>query len=377
MPSMIRLLSAVCLFLLAVEGAARLDDLMKFGAPFWQEYSAEQLRSVDSDGVRCNVPHARFEKWRNNSLGFRGPEIGRDKPAGVTRVVCFGVSETYGLYETPDREWPAQVRGLLPGSRFEVVNAASAGLGFPQYPAYLTKHVLPIRPDIIVILVNPSSAFLASERAAAPRKRSGESAARSFGTVVADNVRALPKVKQAMLGALEKEFPSVVKGYARRNVAAQVRESERYRLRGRAPRDTVPDEYLDRFRHHLAAVVTSLRSEGITVILTTYPSVVSRDNLAVYPELIDSLRIFCPELSPAGLADAFSRVNGVIPRVAAETGALFVDGAATIPNNTDYFADAVHYRDRGARLLAETMAVAILDAAPQRPGTGQRGSSTP
>lgn len=86
-------------FLLTIEVCARIDDAVRYGAPLWGPYSADQLRSRDLDGIPHNVPGASFQKWHNDSYGFRGTEIAPKPHRETIRVVCLGASESYGLYE--------------------------------------------------------------------------------------------------------------------------------------------------------------------------------------------------------------------------------------------------------------------------------------
>ena len=80
-----------------LELAARTDDLLRYGASFWQPYTIDTIFQPSEFG-RTGRPGARFTKWDLNSLGYRGPE----PVPGRTNILTFGASETFGLYETPD-----------------------------------------------------------------------------------------------------------------------------------------------------------------------------------------------------------------------------------------------------------------------------------
>ena len=84
------------------------------------------LVEVDGNGIPQNIPSARYGKWGINSLGFRGKEIDMEKKEGQIRILCFGVSETFGFYESKDKEWPSQLGEIL-GDKFprvEVINVS-------------------------------------------------------------------------------------------------------------------------------------------------------------------------------------------------------------------------------------------------------------
>src|SRR5271168_4781679 len=94
--SFLHLTLSVLVGFMVLELCTRFDDLVSFGAPIWQVYSSNNLFEYDSFGKRGR-PNASYKKWRLNTLGFRGPELQKDR----FRIVCLGESETFGLYEQP------------------------------------------------------------------------------------------------------------------------------------------------------------------------------------------------------------------------------------------------------------------------------------
>ena len=97
--SLLRVVASIIVFISVLEMCSRVDDFVTYGAPVWSFYSSEGLLTRDQIGRRGN-PGARYKKWQMNSLGYRGPEI----RSGTIRIVCFGASETFGLYEAADQE---------------------------------------------------------------------------------------------------------------------------------------------------------------------------------------------------------------------------------------------------------------------------------
>jgi len=88
-----------------------------------------------------------------NSHGMRGDEFAREKPAGTTRVICFGDSFTYGYGVGQDETYPAQLDRLVKarlGPRYEVFNAGVNGYGtFQEVLAF--ERALQYQPDVVVI----------------------------------------------------------------------------------------------------------------------------------------------------------------------------------------------------------------------------------
>lgn len=92
----------------------------------------------------------------HNSLGYRGTEIRREKPAGVFRIVSLGGSTTYGTYlPSASMAYPAQLEVVLREAYgYENVQVINAGV-----PAYKTWEilvnfafrVLDLEPDLIIV----------------------------------------------------------------------------------------------------------------------------------------------------------------------------------------------------------------------------------
>jgi hypothetical protein len=359
--------AVVLAFILTIEICARIDDAIRFNAPFWQIYTADRLRIRYKEGLQINIPNARFEKWRHNSLGFRGPEISQRKLPGITRVVCLGASETYGLNESADKEWPAQLSALLPYPKYQVINASVVGLFLCYYKAYLIKYVLPVKPDIVICYVNPffyASFFESLQKNSATQelsvKRIEKKSNLNFAMKITSNLRFLPKMKLVVKNAMQNSFPELLQLYQIRNSQKQIEVQESKLLMGRIPKDTVSDACIKGYKNELSDLVEFIESRGIKVVLCTYPSLISLENLATkYPNLYLSARRYCVEYSFKGMVDVLNKLSEVTRTVAFEKGTMFIDCQALIPKTIEYFADNVHYTDNGARLIANGIAPLI------------------
>src|SRR6202011_2878753 len=108
------------------EICARVQDAATDDAPILGAYGYSTMLYRDDLGI-AGRPHAHYLKYRLNSLGFRGPEPQWDRE----RIICIGASETFGLYESPDMEYPRQLERELnayaTNRRYSVINVAYAG----------------------------------------------------------------------------------------------------------------------------------------------------------------------------------------------------------------------------------------------------------
>lgn len=353
------------IFSITVEICARIDDLIKYDAPFWGEYTNDRLRSTVNAGFPYNLPKARFEKWQHNSLGFRGPEIAQLKPTGLVRVVCVGSSESYGLYESRGKEWPSQLQDIL-SSHYEVINASVVGLSLKSFEPYLERHVFPLQPDVVMLVVNPLFYVTGLVRAAESKKKASQTLQKkstpvsvSLKSKLLENSRSIPKVKQVLKQAIATHFPDLLKKYQFRDTQRQVEEVERVRLNGRKPFDVIPEGYLNNYRMDLVKTVKLIKSKGIQVVLFTYPTLIEEHNQGLYPEIFLDNRKYCIELSLSGILYTINRSNRVVVSIAKEQNTLLVDAASVLPKSIEYFADNVHYTDNGARLFAESAAAQL------------------
>lgn len=360
---------AVVAFMLTIELCTRIDDAIRYDAPLWKTYNADGLKGIDSEGISYNIPNAVFQKWQNNGYGFRGPEIVPAKTPGTVRVVCLGASESYGLYESPGKEWPAQLRTLLQNSKYQIINVSVVGLGLGSYEAYLKKYVLQLEPDIIVCFINPlfyaigfeknpghqvsilkTGATVTGRKPAAPTRK------------ITFSSRCLPKIKQVLKQALQDSLPKVLKSYQVWNLQKQINTAELTQLGGQKPKDMVSANSVASFSHDLSGFVSFLESRKIKVLLATYPALISHDNLAAYPDIFLDNRRFFVRFSLFGMLDVLEKYNSAIRTVAIKHGGKCVDCQAAIPKTDRYFGDNVHYTDQGARLIAEKIAGQILGA---------------
>jgi hypothetical protein len=89
-----------------------------------------------------------------NSLGLRGPERSVAKPPGVTRVLCVGASNVYGLELNDDQTWPARLEQRLnrdaPG-RYEVWNLGVPGYVGVQMAIVGEDAVARYDPDLVLV----------------------------------------------------------------------------------------------------------------------------------------------------------------------------------------------------------------------------------
>jgi hypothetical protein len=99
--------------------------------------------------------------------------------------------------------------------------------------------------------------------------------------------------------------------------------------------------------------VLAPRQRDVEPVLATYPTLGTAESRSLYRvEFLDE-RVWHVELSELGMVDAGAKLNGAIRRVARELGVALTDIEEAMHRTTEYFADYVHYADRGPELVAE------------------------
>lgn len=92
--------------------------------------------------------------FTTNSAGFRGPEIAREKPAGVFRIAVLGNSSCMGSGVADDEVYSHRLESRFdresPGT-VEVLNLAVAGYSLPQMLASYEAFARPYRPDAVIV----------------------------------------------------------------------------------------------------------------------------------------------------------------------------------------------------------------------------------
>lgn len=362
----VRFGSAFLAFFVSMELCARIDDRFKYQAPIFGAYGPDLLRGTDKDGISHNVPNSRFEKWEINNFGFRGDPLAPVKRNEVKRIVCLGTSESFGLYEDPNMEWPAQLKALLQNDkRYEVINASVIGLGIEGFIPYFKKYIFHLQPDTVILYVNPYF-YLGSkikERERRGNRPSSQNITNELSKKTKNRIsdrlkpRSIPKIIQV----IKQHIPqSLLKTYQVWNMSRQVRGLEESLLKGKSPLDVVPREYLESFELDMKNLVNFVKHHRIQVILGTYPTLATKENLKYHPEIFLDARRFTIWFSLNGMIEASNRFNDVLRLVAEKTGVCLVDSSRNVPKNIQYFGDNVHYTNEGARLVARSFRDFIL-----------------
>ncbi len=344
--------------LVAAEFTARFDDWLFEDVPLLASPGREDLFTQDTHGRRGR-PHGRYKKWHLNSYGFRGPEINLQAQPGCIRIVVIGASETFGLYESPDKEYPAQLGAMLaaqyPHTCTEVINTAVVGMTLGSMRDYWKYQVAQFRPNLV--LIYPSSNFyLAMDRLNKPEIL-GNTGNQSSPDRPILNPDIQLEYRSRFIGRLRDvfSFPPYIQIYrdqitVQRAIAAEPKE----RLFSE-----IPEESLEMFKEDLTQLVIIVKESGARPVLITHAiRATDPPRSKDLPDLW-SARVFIPRVNLNVIVPFEHAANAIMTQVAKDNNIQIIDSATSLNGCRECFGDLVHFSDLGARRFSSLIAKEI------------------
>lgn len=370
-------LPVLVVFAVVLELTCRIEDWVTYRTPALSvSTSISDLVVRDADGMHGR-PNARFQKWIMDSLGLRGPETSIVPAAGTVRVITVGASETFGLRESPNREFPRQLEDSLnarisrascsggPTPRFEVLNAGFAGMAIPTIDQDIRLRLHRYHPAIILVYPTPAQYLDDELPYAAVPDSSGLKRQSVFKPLY-------PRV----VGRIRDQIKLLVPGF----IQARMRQYQtRQFLRSKPPGwqiNTLPMDRLALYDRHLRRLIGTIRAEGATPVLATH------GNMFMGRPKMDSLALiawekFYPRATGQVILAFDSTAREVTMRIGADSGVTTIDAAkrlAAAPVSA--FGDFVHFTDLGSSEMADVLTPGVIAAAEQRgwcaPGESHR-----
>ncbi len=313
------------------EVAARIRLHMKYGRATTEIYASE---FDPATGTSQPLPSQDYGFLHINALGFRGPEISPEKPAGTLRFAFLGGSTTFCAEASSDEAtWPMLVASALSkqvGAPCDVVNAALPGIGLKELRRILDVRVKPTKPDVIVI-------YEATNDLSRDSRKLAE--AQGLFTASGDERSALARV-------------SVAWDLIEKNVRVLLRT--RNAKSGQARLEFDADALARGFRDELVALVREARAIAPVVVLVTFSTKMrASQSDALRLASANTSLLYMPYMSTDGLLRGFEAYNRVIRDVAAAEGVVLVDGEDSIPADDPHFNDSVHFPDAGSAKQAQ------------------------
>ena len=206
---------------------------------------------------------------------------------GRVNIVCFGASETFGLYESDGREYPRQLEEKLNSrvgkDEFQVINAAYPGESAYTANTRAAQIVAAVHPRVALVYPTPADYIWlpyvdASMKPPTSQAPPAAPPPQRFELRVGDRVKPLLK--------------SVIPWSIQTRLRAREIESSAAEFQ---VMDTLPTENVRRFRDDVATLVKTLRSLGVTPVIVTHASAFSPTPSASRPQHADRLEKVLPD----------------------------------------------------------------------------------
>jgi lysophospholipase L1-like esterase len=318
-------------------------------------------RNLDSTRLQSDIT------VRRNSLGFRGP----DPPADFARhltLVAVGGSTTEDRFLTEGRTWTDLLADRLTRelSGTWLDNAGLDGHSTFGHIHLLDQVLLDLEPDYLLFLigVNDVDRDDANDydlRAMNSRPGPWERFVRSSDLL--STLQVLRRTQRARHLGVGHIWELDLAQCERAHEDPAAREQLFARQR---------DVCLPRYRERVVKLIELSRARGIEPILLTQPALVGN---AVDPTTgIDMGPLLCEGWSAATRWELLELYNDVARAVGADLGVLVIELARAMPKDTLLFYDWMHFSNRGAEVVAEIVADALIPYLRARHPEHVRGS---
>jgi len=330
---------AVFIMLGLAEGAVQLRQWLSQG------YSGKFSDLFEQQGdLRVLTPGAATRTISINSLGFRGPPLTQEKPAGNLRIAFVGASTTFcAEVSGNDMTWPHLVTEAIqkgyPEVNVDYINAAVPGYTVKTSLLNFQRRVAPLHPDVTVIYHATND--------------------------LSWETRSLAEEQGVYAGQHGKEKTSWLANHSQLWYLAvknlHIKEAQRNVLDTTKQLEFSTADLGSDFRKYLLQLVSEANKVSKVVALATFAYQLRPEQTAEQQlKAAGSALYYMPFMNPQGLMDAFQHYNRIIAEVAAETGAILIAGEQMIPGNDDYFNDTVHFKDAGSQIMAYRVGDALL-----------------
>ena len=111
----------------------------------------------------------------------------------------------------------------------------------------------------------------------------------------------------------------------------------------------------------LNAFIDYLKEKNIVPVMPTFPFLTTFSNKDAYKKFLMETRLmFFIEFSEDGILDAMSKLNNLIIKTAEKQNVVCIDIDNLLPKTLEYFADELHYTDKGAELIAQEICESLI-----------------
>jgi len=282
-----------------------------------------------------------------NSLGFRGPEPPENLDVFLS-IIAVGGSTTEQFNISDGNTWVELLAASL-GQHFRplwVNNAGMVGHSTFGHLVLLQDVIVPLQPDVVLLLVGANELGLVDigpyDRESLAQPDSLEGAVKWASLHSEVGALAFNFVRYLQTRTLEYD-----RGYMDLTALPRVELSEAQTSRILAQYQGEP---LESYRQRLTRLVVTARANGIEPVLITQP--------ALYGDAIDpttGVDLATIEFRGKNGATEWAILelyNDITRQVAQQQNVFLIDLAGTMPKDSQYYRDMIHYTNTGSQRVA-------------------------
>ena len=329
-------------------------------ATWWFYYLHEWIRD---DGIRAAidapdpqkklpfvlVPNSSGRMFdttiRINNLGFRGPDMPRDK-GDAFRIVALGESQTFGpTLRDGEKPWPELLQDLFDrhascGRKIEVLNAGTEAYTLEDNLERMRRDILPLKPDLIVS-THGMNGFLPFGLRRVPEPNEPGVRPRASALIA----RAALTIERSAHDWRDRNS-----AHAQPPALAPMTDAELMKTR-----------YAEDYRKLIALA----RAGGADIALAESTMAVNAQSPRKVKDFYGAVFKPIDDIIAANAAH-----NRMVKLIAREEGAPLIDMAAGVDGqwDDDLYLDIVHFTERGDERVASLMFKALLPILAEREG---------
>ncbi|HEY1885813.1 MAG TPA: acyltransferase family protein, partial [Roseiarcus sp.] len=278
-----------------------------------------------------------------NNLGFRGPDLPRDK-GDAFRIVALGESQTFGpTLRDGEKPWPELLQDLFDqhascGRRIEIVNGGTEAYTLENNLERMRRDILPLKPDLIVS-THGMNGFL------------------PFGLrrVPEPNEPGVRPRASALIGRAVLTIERAAHDWRDRNSA----QASAAALPPMSDTELMRTRYADEYRKLIALA----RENGSDIALADSTMAVDESSPRKVKDFYGAVFKPIDDIIAANGAH-----NRMVKLIAREEGAPLIDMAAGVDGvwDDDLYLDIVHFTERGNERVAGLMFRSLLPILAER-----------
>ncbi len=282
---------------------------------------------------------------RINNLGFRGPDLARDK-GDAFRIVALGESQTFGpTLHDGEKPWPELLQDLFDqhascGHRVQVINAGTEAYTLEDNLERMRRDILPLKPDLI-LSTHGMNGFLPFGLRRAPEP----------------NEPGVRPRASALIGRAVLTIERATHDWRDRNSA----QAGAVALAPMSDADLMKSRYADDYRKLIALA----RDNGADIALADSTMAVNEQSPREVKDFYGAVFKPIDDIIAANAAH-----NRMVKLIAREEHAPLIDMAAGVDGvwDDDFYLDIVHFTEAGNERVAGLMFKALLPILAERDG---------